>query len=79
MLNRIEEKGKQEKFADSIPTHTSPVLYIERDKNPAGGDARCTAFAQIGDDFDDVDINLNAHARLDSSMMSVKDDSKREI
>lgn len=39
----------------------------------------CTAFAQIGDDLDDVDIKLNADAGLGSSMMSVKDDSKRAI
>lgn len=70
---------RQENFADSIPTHTSPVLYIERGNNPAGRDAGCTAVAQIGDDFDDVDIKLNADAELVSSMMPVKDDSKRAI
>lgn len=44
VLNTIGEKGRQQKFAHSIPTHTSPVLYIERDKNPAGGDAGVHSF-----------------------------------
>lgn len=44
MLNTIEEKGSQENLADSVTTHTPPVLYIARNKN------------QIGDDFDDIDI-----------------------
>lgn len=39
----------------------------------------CTAFAQIGDDFDDVVIKLNADAGLGTSTMSVKEDSKRAI
>jgi len=50
-------------------------------KNPAGR-VTCwvrTAFVQIGNDFDDVVIKLNADAGLGSSMMPVKEDSKRAI
>lgn len=65
VLNMIEEKGRQEKFAASIPTRMSLVLYIERDKNPAVGDARWHSFRANWRRW------LNADVGLGSSVMSV--------